>query len=112
MAVRGAQLFAPYQRLSYRAAGSPSPGQPARPLLRDDPDDVRQVAAAFPTAFLDGQQPKPGRFSDGVLNHPAAHPSPGRDLIDAAGTLAMLADCISDNAEHRQLADRELAGQC
>src|SRR4051794_17412881 len=54
-AIRGAQLFAPYPRLGLQTGRSPAPGQPTRPLLRDDPDHIRQVAAAFPTAFLDGQ---------------------------------------------------------
>src|SRR4051794_10437235 len=71
MAVRGAHLFAPYQGLSGWTARPPAPGQPARPLLRDDPDDIRQVAAALATAFLDGHQPKPGCLPNGVLNHPA-----------------------------------------
>src|SRR3954452_18919090 len=94
--IRGAHVFAPYQGLSRSPAGPPSPGKPHRPLLRDDPDHIRQVAAAFATALLDGQPSKPGRLSESVLNHPAAHPSPGRDLIDASGTLAMLANLIAD----------------
>src|SRR4051812_29459398 len=32
----------------------PSPSEPDRPLLRDNPDDVGQVAAAFPAALLNG----------------------------------------------------------
>src|SRR4051812_7121851 len=55
---RGAQLFAPYQRIGLRlsreTARPPAPREPARPFLRDDPDHVRQIAAAFATAFLDG----------------------------------------------------------
>src|SRR5829696_5774392 len=54
LAIRGVQVFAPYRRIGLRAARAPSPGQPTRPLLRDDPDDVRQIAAAFATPFLDG----------------------------------------------------------
>jgi len=111
MSVCGVQVFAPYQRLSCRAAGSPSPGQPARPLLRDDPDHVGQVAAAFATALLNGQEPKPGRFSDGVLNHPAADPGPGCDFIHAPITVAVLAHLVPDDAQDRQLTDRELAGE-
>src|SRR4051794_36455369 len=109
MAVRGAHVFAPYQRLSCRAAGSPSPGQPARPLLRDDPDHVWQVAAALATALLDGQEPKPGGFPNGILNHPATDPSPGRDFIHAAITVTVLANLVTDDPQDRQFADRELA---
>src|SRR3954463_8395170 len=81
-----------------RMARPPAPGQPTRPLLRDDPDHVRQVATAFPTALLDGQQPKPSRLSEGVLNHPAADPSSGCKLIDAPITVTVLAHLISNDA--------------
>src|SRR4051812_40963986 len=81
--IRGAHFFAPYRRLGCRTARPPAPGQPTRPLLRDDPDDIGQVAAAFPAAFLDCHKPKPGCFPKGVLNHPATDPSPRRDFIDA-----------------------------
>src|SRR3954453_16238760 len=109
--IRGVQLFAPYQGRSGWTARPPSPGQPARPLLRDDPDDIWQVAAAFPTPLLNGQEPKPGRFPDRVLDHPAAHPGSGCDLINAPITQTVLANFVADNAQHRQLTDRELAGQ-
>src|SRR3954452_1771754 len=98
MVVRGAHVFAPYQRLSGRAAGPPSPGQPARPFLRDDPDHVWQVAATFAAALLNGQEPKPGRLSDRILNHPATHSGSGRNLIHAAVAAPMLADLIPDDA--------------
>src|SRR4051812_20806994 len=111
MAVRGAHFFAPYQRLSGWTARPPSSREPARPLLRDDPDDIGQVAAAFPTAFLNGEQPKPGRFSDGVLNHPAAHPSSGCKLIHASVAVAVQAHLVPDDAQDRQLTDRKLTGQ-
>jgi len=104
-------FFAPYQRLGFRTARPSSPRKPARPFLRDDPDDIRQVAAAFATAFLNGEQPKPGALANSVLNHPATNPGPRRKLIDAPITLAMLANLIADDAQHRQLADRKLAGQ-
>src|SRR3954451_19732912 len=110
MAIRGAQLFAPYQRRSGWTARPPAPDQPAHPLLRDDPDYVRQVAAAFATAFLNGQQPKPGCLSEGILNHAAADPGSGRNLVHALIALPMLAHLISDDPKHRQLADRKLAG--
>src|SRR4051794_31696971 len=111
MVVRGAQLFAPYQRLGGWTARPPSPRQPHCPLLRDDPDHIRQVAAALAAALLNGQEPKPGRFSNGVLNHASTHPGPGRDLIDASSTLAMLAHFVPDDPQDRQLTNRELAGQ-
>src|SRR4051812_18678038 len=78
--IRGVQFFAPYQRLGGWTARSPSPGEPHRPLLRGDPDDIWQVAAAFATAFLDRYKPKPRCFPNGILNHSATHPSPGRNL--------------------------------
>src|SRR4051812_9029105 len=109
--IRGVQLFAPYHWRGLRMARPPAPGEPQHPFFRDDPDHIRQIAAAFPTAFLDGEQPKPCRFPNGILNHPATDPSPGRDLIDASGTLAMLADLVPNDPQHCQLADRELAGQ-
>jgi hypothetical protein len=43
------------------------------------------------------------------LHHSATDPGPRRNLIDAAGTVAVLANLIPDDAQHRQLADRELA---
>jgi hypothetical protein len=94
-------LFAPYQRLSGWTARPPSLGQPTRPLLRDDPDDVRQIAAAFATALLDRHKPKPGCLPDRVLNHSATHPSPGRKLVYAPIALPVLADFIADDAQHR-----------
>src|SRR4051812_39470815 len=110
-AIRGVHLFAPYHRLSSWTTRSPTPGQPTCPLLRDDPKHVGQVAAAFATAFLDGQQPKLGRFPNGVLHHPATDPSAGRNLVYASIAVAVLANLIPDNAQHRQLADGELAGE-
>src|SRR4051812_32108377 len=103
MAVRGAYFFAPYQRLGCRMADEPmarppAPHQPAHPLLRDDPDDVRQVAAAVTPPFLDRHKPKPGRFPKGVLNHPSADTSPRGKLIDAPIALPMLAHLIPDDA--------------
>jgi hypothetical protein len=92
-------------------ARPPCPGQPTHPLLRDDPDDIRQIAAAFAAALLDGQKSKPGRFSEGILNHPATDPGPGRELVYASGALPVLAHLVPDDAQHRQLADGELAGQ-
>jgi len=89
----------------------PSPGEPDHPLFRDDPDHVWQVAAALAAALLDSEQPKPGRLLEGVLNHPATDSGPRRDLIDASGAMAVLADLIPDDAQDRQLAHRELAGQ-
>src|SRR4051794_36918783 len=112
MVIRGAQLFAPYQRLGCRAARPPSPGQPARPLLRDDPDHVGQVAAALATALFDRQEPKPGCLPNGGLNHASTHPGPGRDFIHASSTVTVLANLVTDDAQDRQLTDRELAGQC
>src|SRR3989442_1132742 len=97
--------------LGWRAARSPSSGEPGHPLLRDDPDHIRQVAAAFATALLDGEKSEPSRFPNGVLNHPAADPGPGRDLVHASSTMPMLAHLVSNDAQDRQLADRELAGQ-
>src|SRR6185436_16999945 len=108
---RGVHLFAPYRRVGLRAARPLSPGQPARPLFRDDPDDVRQVAAAFATPLLDRHKPKPGCLPDRVLNHSATHPSPGRKLVYAPIALPVLADFIADDAQHRQLTDGELAGE-
>src|SRR5215210_7161542 len=58
----GRIFFAPYQRRGLRTARPPSPSEPSRPLLRDDPDDIRQIAAAFAAAFLNRQEPKPGGF--------------------------------------------------
>ena len=104
-------FFCTLSALGFRSARPPSPGQPTRPLLRDDPDHVRQIAAAFATPLLDRQEPKPGCFPDSVLNHPATHPSPGRKLVYAPIALPVLADLIADDPQHRQLADRELAGQ-
>ena len=49
--------------------------------------------------------------SKGGLNHSAADSSAGRDLIDAPIALTVLAHLIPDDPQHRQLADRELAGQ-
>ena len=108
-AICGVQLFAPYQGFGLRTARPPSPREPGHPLLRDDPDHIRQVAAAFTTALLDGQEPKPSRFSDGILNHPATDPGPRRDLVDRPVAAPVLAHLVPDNAENRQLADRELA---
>src|SRR4051794_24588158 len=79
--IRGVQLFAPYHWRGLRMARPPAPGKPARPLLRDDPDHIRQVTAAFATALLDRQELKPGRLFEGILNHPATHPSSGRELV-------------------------------
>jgi len=45
------------------------------------------------------------------LNHPATDPRPRGKLVDAPITLAVLAHLIADNAQHRQLADRELTGE-
>src|SRR3954447_2721393 len=92
--------------------GPPSLGEPTRPLFRDDPDHIRQVAATFTTALLHGEQPKPGCFPDGVLDHRSADPGAGRDFVHAPTTLPMLASLIPDDAHYRQFADRELAGQC
>src|SRR3954469_7861678 len=97
--------------LGWRVARSLSPGEPGHPLLRDGPDHIRQVAAAFATALLDGEKAKPSRFPNGVLNHSAAHPGPGRDLVHASITKAVLAHLVPNDPQHRQLADRELAGQ-
>src|SRR4051812_46164641 len=114
-AIRGVHFFAPYQRRGlrpgFRTARPPAPGEPSRPFLRDDPNDIRQVAAAFATAFLNREQPKPGGLANGVLNHPATNPGPSGKLVDGAITLAVLAHLIADNAQHRQLANRELAGE-
>jgi hypothetical protein len=57
-----------------------------------------------------GQAPKPSRFSERILNHSPTDSGSGRDLIDAPITLAMLANLAPNDAQHRQLADRELAG--
>jgi hypothetical protein len=111
LAIRGVQTFAPYRRIGLRAAQPPSPSQPTRPLLRDDPDDVRQIAAAFATAFLDRYKPKPGCLPDRVLNHPSTHPGPRRELVHAPIALPVLADLVADNPEHGQLTDRKLASQ-
>jgi hypothetical protein len=61
------------------------------------------------TAFLDRHKPKPGCFPKSVLNHPATDPGAGRNLVDASIALPVLVDLISDDPQHRQLADRELA---
>jgi hypothetical protein len=63
------------------------------------------------TALLDCYKPQPGGLAKRILNHPATHPGPRRDLVHAPSTVAVLADLVPDNAEHCQLADRELAGQ-
>src|SRR4051812_7460639 len=109
--IRGAHFFAPYRRLSRPGGRPPPPGEPEHPLLRDDPDQVRQVTAALPAPLFNGQEPKPGCLSDRVLNHSATHPSPRRKLIDASITVTVLADLVPDDPQHRQLTDRELAGQ-
>src|SRR3954447_18743366 len=88
--IRGVHLFAPYRKLSWWTARSPSSGEPGHPLLRDDPDHIRQVAAAVGTALLNGGKAEPSRFPKGVLNHPATNPGPGCDLIDAPLTDAVL----------------------
>src|SRR4051794_30167196 len=54
---------------------------------------------------------KLGCLPDRVLNHPTTDPGSGRDLVHAPLALPVLANLIADNAQHRQLADRELAGQ-
>src|SRR3954454_416821 len=95
--IRGVHLFAPYRKLGWRAARSPSSGEPGHPLLRDDPDHIWQVAAAFPPALLDSQQPEPSRFPNGVLNHPATDPGPGRDLVHASITEAVLAHLVPND---------------
>src|SRR4051812_1718281 len=92
-------------------ARPPAPGEPQHPLFRDDPDHIRQVAAAFPTAFLDDEQPKPCRFSEGILNHPTTDPSPGRKLVYAPITEPVLAHLVPNDPQHRKLAHGELAGQ-
>ena len=109
--IRGVQLFAPYQGRSGWTARPPPPGQPVRPFLRDDPDHIRQVAAALATAFLNCHKPEPGGLPEGVLDHPTAHPSPGRDFIHAPITQTVLVHLISNDAQDRQLTDRELTGQ-
>jgi hypothetical protein len=43
------------------------------------------------------------------LNHPATNPAPGCDLVYAPIALPVLADLVPNDAQHRQLADRELA---
>src|SRR5688500_2857174 len=58
-AIRGGEFFDPYQRLGGRADRPPSPVEPSRPFLRDDPDDIWQVAAALAATLLHGEQPKP-----------------------------------------------------
>src|SRR3954454_13485958 len=108
-AVRGVHLFAPYRKLTWRAPRPPSSGEPAHPLLRDDPDHIRQVAAAFAPALLDGEKAKPSRFPNGVLNHSAAHAGPGCNLIDAPLTEAVLAHLVPNDPQHRELAHGELA---
>src|SRR4051795_3544058 len=62
---------------------------------------------------LGGTFAQPGGLSEGGLNHPATDPGPRRDfiVIDAAGTLAVLADLIPDDPKDRQLADGEPARQ-
>src|SRR4051812_112672 len=109
--IRGAQLFAPYQRIGLWAARPPAPRQPARPLLCDDPDHIRQVAAAFSAALLNREQAEPRGFPKGVLNHPAADPGSRGELVYAPVAMPVLANFVADNPQHRQLTDRELAGQ-
>src|SRR3954465_6876648 len=92
--IRGGDYFDPYQRLSGWTARPPSPGQPTRPFIRDDPDDVGQVAAAFATALLDREQAQPSGGADGVLDHGPADPSAGCKLIDASSTVPVLAHLV------------------
>src|SRR3954470_8138236 len=56
----GASFCTP-RMLGWRGARSPSSGEPGHPLLRDDPDHIRQVAAPFATALLDGEKSEPSR---------------------------------------------------
>ena len=98
MAIRGAHFFAPYQRFGLRAARPLSPSKPARPLLRDDPDHVRQVAAALATALLDRHKTEPRGLLEGVLNHPATDPGAGRKLIHTPITTPVLTDLVPDDA--------------
>jgi hypothetical protein len=53
------------------------------------------------TALFDGHKPKPRRLPDRVLNHPATDPSARRNLIDAPSTVAVLANLIPDDPQHR-----------
>src|SRR3712207_3221128 len=103
LVIRGGYLFDPYQRLGCWTARPPSPGQPTSPLLRDDPAHIGQVAATLAAPFLDGQEPKPGRRPNGILDHRSAHPGPGRDLIHAPITVTVLARFVPDDPQHRQL---------
>src|SRR4051794_32440484 len=99
--IRGVHLFAPYRELGWWAARSPSSGEPGHPLLRDDPDHIRQVAAAFAPALLDGEKSEPSRFPNSVLNHSATDPGPGCDLVHASITEAVLAHLVPNDAQHR-----------
>src|SRR3954452_11799905 len=56
--------------------------------------------------------PKPGCFSNGILNHSATDSSPSCNLVHAPIALSVLANFISDDPQHRQFADRELAREC
>src|SRR4051812_24615728 len=47
MIIRGAHVFAPYQRLGRGTARSPSPSQPAGPLFRDDADHSGERTPAW-----------------------------------------------------------------
>ena len=76
-------------------------GRYARPNVYDRPEP----RAAGPHPLLDR------RFPNGVLNHPATHPSSCRELVDTPIALPVLADFIADDPQHRQLTDRKLAGQ-
>src|SRR3954462_2934414 len=99
--IRGVHLFAPYRELGWWAARSPSSGEPGHPLLRDEPDHIGQVAAAFAPALVDGEKAEPSRFPKGVLNHSAAHPGAGCDSIDAPITEPVLAHLVPNDPQHR-----------
>jgi hypothetical protein len=62
-------------------------------------------------ALLNRQEPKPGGLLERVLHHSATDPGPRRKFIHAPSAVAVLADLIPDDAQHRQLAHRELAGE-
>src|SRR4051794_21237831 len=109
--IRGVHRSAPFRTLGWRVARPPSSGEPTPPLLRDDPDHIRQVTMSLAPALLDGEKSEPSRFPNGVLNHSAAHAGPGCNLIDAPLTEAVLAHLVPNDPQHRQLAHRELAGQ-
>src|SRR5215208_1523787 len=83
--------------------------QPARPLGREDRDNVRVVAKPREAPFLNPHQTEPVSFAQGVLHTRAADAGERRDMVDGKAARTPLHHLEGDDGKNRLLGQGEPA---